>query len=171
MLFEVFQLKTSYGKLICRQRRTKVSNKKEASKGKVNYDAFQCIFDPDSTCCEEDSMDDKDLDYQLPLDLTIGEEKLNGQIRTLNSFLAACGSKRKVSVTMSYTDLSHRVNLRRISLGQIIMQSVTSLIASPNANSLMHDSYRHMKHEEPNIILDGNFRPIRSGIPETYTEA
>ncbi len=40
-------------------------------------------------------MEDKDLDYQPPFGLSIDEEKLNKQITALNSFLSACGSKKK----------------------------------------------------------------------------
>ena len=101
----MFKLKNSYGKLICRKCCTEVSKKTEATSEKLHCDSFERLFDPESVCCVEDSMDDKDLDYQPPFDPSIGEEKLNQQIKTLNSFLSACGSKRKVSVTASYKDL------------------------------------------------------------------
>ena len=118
-LFEVFKLKNSYGKLICRNCRTEVSKKTEATREKLLSDAFRCLFDPESVCCVEDSMDDKDLDYQPPFDLSSGEEKLNEQIKALNSFLSACGSKRQVNVTASYKDLSYRVKLRYVNLVKI----------------------------------------------------
>ncbi len=61
-LFEIFQLKNSYGRLICRQCRTEVSKKTEAKREKLHHDAFECLFDPESVCCEADSMEDDDLD-------------------------------------------------------------------------------------------------------------
>ena len=104
-LFEVFKLKNSNGKLICRNCRMEVSKKTEATREKLHSDSFECLFDPESVCCVEYSMDDKDLGYQPSLDPSIGEEKLNEQIKASNIFLSACGSKRKVNVTASYKDL------------------------------------------------------------------
>ncbi len=53
-LFEVFQLKNSYGKLICRNCRLEVSKKTDATREKLHNDAFQCLFDPESVCCVEE---------------------------------------------------------------------------------------------------------------------
>ena len=111
----------------------------------------------------EDSMEDKDLDYQPPVDFLINEEKSKRQITTLNCFLAACGSKRKVNVTTCYKDLSHRVKLRYVSLVTFSMRAATSLVASNDAPMFMHDSLRNMNSEDSNIALDGNFRQIMSG--------
>ena len=69
----------------------------ETAREELHKDAFECLFDPESICCVEDSMedkDDKDLDHEPPFDLSIDDEKLNEQITALNSFLAACGSKK-----------------------------------------------------------------------------
>ncbi|CAF4892301.1 unnamed protein product, partial [Rotaria sp. Silwood2] len=89
-----------------------VSEKAEVTREKLHSDAFECLFDPDSVCCKEDSIEDKDLDYQPSYDPFIDKEKANEQITAFNSFLSACGSKRRVNVTTSYKDLSHRVKLR-----------------------------------------------------------
>ncbi|CAF2802077.1 unnamed protein product [Rotaria sp. Silwood2] len=116
-------------------------------------------------------MEDQDPDYQSTFDPSIDEEKLNEQRTALNNFLAACGSKRKVSVTTSYKDLSHRVKLRYVSLTKFIMQSATSLMVSNDADMLMHDSFSDFSSGESNIVLDGNFRQIMSGISEAYINA
>ncbi|CAF2500113.1 unnamed protein product [Rotaria sp. Silwood2] len=116
-------------------------------------------------------MEDQDPDYQSTFDPSIDEEKLNEQRTALNNFLAACGSKRKVSVTTSYKDLSHRVKLRYVSLTKFIMQSATSLMVSNDADMLMHDSFSDVSSGESNIVLDGNFRQIMSGISEAYSNA
>ena len=100
----------------------------EASRERLHNDAFECLLYPESVCCKKDSMDDKDLDYQPPYDPSIDEENLNKQIITLNNFLAACGSKRKVHVTTSYNDLSHRVKSRYIGLIRFILISVSPLL-------------------------------------------
>ena len=111
-LFDSFQLKNSYEKLICRCYRGEVSNKNDIMREELYYNACECLFDPESMCCMEDSMEDKDLDYQPPVNFLIDGEKTKRQTIALNWFLAACGSKRKVNVTTSYKDLSHRVKLR-----------------------------------------------------------
>jgi hypothetical protein len=153
-LFEIFQLKNSYGRLICRQCRTEVSKKTEVTREILHNDAFECLFDPESVCCKEDSMEGKDLDYQPPYDPSIDEEKLKEQITALNSFLSACGSKRKVNVTTSYKDLSHRVKLRYIGLAKFILRSAISLMASNDADVLMQDTVNDVNSEESNIVLD-----------------
>jgi len=76
-LFEHFKLRNSYGKLICRKCRTEVLNKTEKAREQLHDDAFECLLDSESVCCLEDSMEDKDLDYQPPFDLSIGEEKFS----------------------------------------------------------------------------------------------
>ena len=161
-LFEVFKLKNSYGKLICPECRMKVSKSAEPTRGKLHGDAFECLFNPESVCCVGNDMDDQDPDYQPPFDPSIDEQRLKEQITALNNFLAACGSKRKVSVTTSYKDLSHRVKLRYVSLTKFIMQSATSLIASNDADRLMHDAFSDVNSGDSNIVLDGNFRQIMS---------
>ncbi|CAF2708218.1 unnamed protein product [Rotaria sp. Silwood2] len=116
-------------------------------------------------------MEDKDLDYQPPFDASIGEEKIKEQLTALNSLLSACGSKRKVNVTTSYKDLSHRVKLRYVSLIKVIMRSATSLVALNDAGMLIYDSFSDINSEDSNILLDGNFRQIMSGVSEAYTGA
>ena len=170
-LFEIFKLKNSYGKLICRDCRPEVSKKMEASRERLHNDAFECLLDPESVCCKKDSMDDKDLDCQPPYDPSIDEEKLNKQIIALNNFLAACGSKRKVHVTTSYNDLSHRVKSRYIGLTRFILISVSSLLTSNDADVLIQDTFNSMNSEESNVVLDGNFRQIMNGVSETYSNA
>ena len=51
------------------------------------------------------------------------------------------------------------------------MQSVTSLMASNDADKLMHNSFIDLTSDESNIVLDGNFRQIMSGISEAYSNA
>ena len=51
------------------------------------------------------------------------------------------------------------------------MRTVTSLVASSDAPMLMHDSLRNMNSEDSNIVLDGNFRQILSGISEACINA
>ncbi|CAF2131507.1 unnamed protein product, partial [Rotaria magnacalcarata] len=119
----------------------------------------------------EDSMEDKDLDYQLPYDPSTGEEKSNEQITALNNFLSACDSKRKVNVTTSYKDLSHCVKLRYVSLIKLITRSTTLFIASDDADMPMNDSFKDVSSENSNIVVDGNFSQIMSGISEAYTSA
>ncbi|CAF1543048.1 unnamed protein product [Rotaria sp. Silwood1] len=148
-----------------------VSNKTGIKKLDLHNNAFECLFDPESICCRNGSMENKDLDYQPPFDPSIGEAKLKEQMIALNSFLFACGSKRKVNVTASYKDLSHLVKLRYVSLVKLITRSATSLIASDDADMLMHDSFKGVNSEDSNIVLDGNFRQIMSGISEAYTNA
>ena len=53
-LFESFNLKNSYGKLICTKCRLEISNKIEIQKLVLQNDAFECLFDPESICCKED---------------------------------------------------------------------------------------------------------------------
>ncbi|CAF5097862.1 unnamed protein product, partial [Rotaria sp. Silwood1] len=113
-------------------------------------------------------MQDKDLDYEPPYDPSIDEEKLKEQIAALNSFLAACSSKRKVHVTTSYKDLSHRVKLRYIGIAKFIFKSVTSVLAQNDADIYMQDTIDDLNNEESNIVLDGNFRQIMSGVSEAY---
>ncbi|CAF2990977.1 unnamed protein product [Rotaria sp. Silwood2] len=148
-----------------------ISDKTEVTREILHNDAFECLFDPESVCCKEDSMEDKDLDYQPPYDPATGKEKLKEQITALNNFLSVCGSKRKVNVTTSYKDLSHRVKLQYVSLVKLITRSATLLIASDDADMLMHDSFKDVNSENSNIVLDGNFRRIMSGISEAYTSA
>ncbi|CAF1510917.1 unnamed protein product [Adineta steineri] len=157
-LFEIFQLKNCYGRLICRRCRGEVSSKANLGREKLHKEAFECLFDDESICSEENPMEDKDLDYQPPFDVSIGEEKVKEQITALNSFLAACDSKSKVNVTTSYKNLSHRVKLRYVRLVKFVMRSVTSLIASDDSNLLIHDCFSDVSTEEMNIVLDGNFR-------------
>ncbi|CAF4552882.1 unnamed protein product [Rotaria sp. Silwood2] len=116
-------------------------------------------------------MEDKDLDYQPPNDPSTDEEKLKEQITALNNFLSACVSKRKLNVTTSYKDLSHRVKLRYISLVKFITRSTTSLIASDDADMLIHDAFSDVNSEDSNIVLDGNFRQIMNGVSEAYINA
>ena len=118
-LFEVFQLKNSYGKFSCKRCQTEISKRTEATREQLHNDAFECLFDPESVCCVEDSIEDKDLDYQQPFDPSINEEKIKEQITALNNFLVACGSKKKVSVTTSYKDLSHRVKIKICKFSEI----------------------------------------------------
>ena len=99
------------------------------------------------------------------------KEKRKEQIAALNSFLSACDSKRKINVTTSYKDLSHRVKLRYVSLIKLITRSATSLVASNDADMLMHDSFSYVNTEDLNIVLDGNFRQIMSGVSEASTSA
>ena len=58
-LFEVFQVKNSYGRLICRQCRTEVSKGTDATREMLHNDAFECLLDPESECCIDDSTEDK----------------------------------------------------------------------------------------------------------------
>ncbi len=168
-LFESFNLRNSYGKLICRECRKEVSEKTETAREKLHSDAFECLFDSESVCCKEDSMKDKDFDYQAPFDPSIGEEKLNEQIIALNSFLSVCSSKRKVNVTTSYKNQSHCVKLRYVSLVKFIMRLATSLMASNDADMTMHDSFSDVNSEDSNIILHGNFRQVMGGVSEAYS--
>ena len=115
------------------------------------------------------TIEDKDIDYEPSFDASTGKEKRKEQIATLNSFLSACGSKRKINVTTSY--LSHRVKLRYVSLIKLITRSATSLVASNDADMLMHDSCSDVNSEDLDIVLDGNFRQIMSGVSEAYTSA
>jgi hypothetical protein len=116
-------------------------------------------------------MEDKDLDYESPYEPIIDEEKLNKQITVLNNFLSARRSKRKVSVTNSNKNLSHRVKLRCIGLVKCTLQSASLLVPSNDADILMCDAYNDVSSEDSNIILDGNFRQVMSGVSETYTNA
>ena len=113
-------------------------------------------------------MKEKDIDYQPPFDTSIAEEKAKEQLIALNSFLSACDSKRKVNVTTLYKDLSHRVQLRYVSLIKFIMQSGTLLVASNDADVLMHHSFSNFNCEDSSIVLDGNFPQIMSGVSEAY---
>ena len=116
-------------------------------------------------------MEDKDIDYQPHFDASTGEEKRKEQIAVLNSFLSACSSKGKLNVTMSYKDLSHRIKLRYVSLIKLITRSATLLVASNDADMLMHDSFSDVNSEIFNIVSDGNFRQIMSGVSEAYISA
>ena len=156
-LFESFNLRNSYGKLICTKCRLEISNKTEIKRLDLQNDTFECLFDPKSVCCEEDSMEDKEIDYQPPFHASTGKEKRKEQIAALNSFISAFGSKRKINVTTSYQDLSHHVKLRYVSLIKLITRSATSLIASNDADMLMHDSFSDVNSEDLNIVLAGNF--------------
>ena len=179
-LFEVFKVKHSYGNLICRRCRTGVSNKAEGIRENLHNDAFECLFNLESNCCLEDSaddpmedcvvdcMEDEDLDYQPPIESSIDEEKLKQQVLALNNFLSVCGITKKVKVAKSYKNLSHRVKLRYIGLGKTIIQAMTSLIASDDADAYTLDILNHVSISEPNIVLDGNFRHVMTGIAETY---
>ena len=51
------------------------------------------------------------------------------------------------------------------------MRSATSLIASNDADMLMHDAFSDVNTEDSNIVLDGNFRQIMSGISEACSNA
>jgi hypothetical protein len=170
-LFEIFQLKNSYGRLICRNCRTEVSNKTELGKENLHNDAFECLFDPESICCVKDAQEGKDPDYGPLVDPVIGEEQLNEEIRVLNNFLSACGSKRNISVTKSYKDLSDRVKLRYIRLGEFLMRSMAFVIASDDGDIYTQDVFNNMSIVGSNVVLDGNFRQVMSGISEAYVNA
>ncbi|CAM2730527.1 unnamed protein product, partial [Rotaria socialis] len=43
----------------------------------THSDAFNCVFNPESLCCEEDFMEDDDPDYQPPHDNSIEAGKLS----------------------------------------------------------------------------------------------
>jgi hypothetical protein len=116
-------------------------------------------------------MESEDLDYQPSHDPSTDVEKLNRQLAALNSSLSVCGSKRKVSVTASYKDLSHRIKLRYVGSAKFIMQSATSLMTTNDPYLLMHDVSGDLNSGEPNIVLDGNFRQIMSGVSEAYSSA
>ena len=148
-----------------------VSSKIDIKKLDLHNDAFECLFDPESICCKEDSIENKDFDYQPPVDASICEEKIKEQITALSNFLSACDSKRKVNVTTSYKDLSHRVKLGYISLVKLIIRSATSLMALNDVDMLMHDSFSDVNSEESNIVLDENFSQVMSGVSEAYTTA
>ena len=60
-LFEIFKLKNSYGKFVCRYCRPEVSKKMEALRERLHNDAFACLLDPESVCCKKDSMNNKIL--------------------------------------------------------------------------------------------------------------
>ena len=166
-LCEIFHLKNSFGKLICRNCQVAVSNKTDETRKLLYQEAFECLFDPESICCAEDSIKDRDVNYEPPHDLLINEN-LNERITALNNFLAACASKKAVNVTESYKGLSHRVKPKYIRLVKFIMQSATSLIASDDAGMLMRDSFGDIRNEHSNIVLDGKFRQIMHGISEAY---
>ncbi|CAF1490257.1 unnamed protein product, partial [Rotaria sordida] len=51
------------------------------------------------------------------------------------------------------------------------MRSATSLVASNDADMLMHDSFSDISSGDSNIVLDGNFRQIMSGVSEAYSNA
>ncbi|CAF1548365.1 unnamed protein product [Adineta ricciae] len=175
-LFEVFQVKNSFGKLICRDCRGEVAKKTDSVREELHNDAFNCIFDIESLCCEDlmeqdDDKVDNDFDYQPLYDFSFGSETLKEQTAALNNFLTACGSKNKVTVTTSYKDLSHRVKLRYVRLFRSITQLVAKLMTSEDASMLMHDSFRDYGEDESNIVLDGNFRQVMNGIKEAYANA
>ena len=78
---------------------------------------------------------------------------------------------KKVNITTSYKDLSHRVKLRYGSLAKFITRSVVSLMTSNDPNMLMHDMLSDMNSEESHIIVDGNFRQIMTGVSQVYSNA
>ena len=170
-LFEQYRIRNSYGKLICRQCRAAVSSKTENAREILHIDAFECLFDVHSSCCLEDPMEDNDVDYHPPFDHSGSEEQRKKQIAAMNTFLSSVQSNKKVSVTKSYKNLSHRVKLRYINLGKVIIQSMATLIASDDADSYIQDVLNHLDSKEPNIVLDGNFRQVMSGIVEAYNNA
>lgn len=178
-LFEAFQFKHSYGRLICRQCRTEVSKKTVPIRENLHSDAFACLFDPESLCCTEDPMEDpiedpmedSDSDYHPFHDPSNDVEISNEQLSALNSFLAACGSKRKVNVTASYKDLSHRVQLRYVGLVKFIIQSVASLMTRNDPDMLLRDVFSDMSSEEPDVVLNGSLRQVMLGISEAYGNA
>ncbi|CAF2802116.1 unnamed protein product [Rotaria sp. Silwood2] len=51
------------------------------------------------------------------------------------------------------------------------MRSATLLIASNDVDMLIHDSFKDVNSANSNIVLEGNFRQIMSGISEGYTNA
>ena len=67
-----------------------------------------------------------------------------------------------------YRNLSHRVKLRYIGLGKIIIQAVASVIASDDAEAYISDIFNHVSSGEPDVVLDGNFRQVMTGISEAY---
>ena len=52
-----------------------------------------------------------------------------------------------------------------------LYEVATLLVASNDAPMLIHDSLRNMNSEDSNIVLDGNFRQIMSGVSEAYINA
>ena len=109
------------------------------------------------------------LDYQPLYAPSIDDEKVNKQIVALNSFLSACGSKRKVHMTTSYKDLSHHVKSGYIGLSKFILRSALSLLTSNDAYVLIQDTLNSMNNEGLNAVLDGNFRQIMNGISKAYS--
>lgn len=170
-LFEVFQMKNSYGKLICRDCRSEIYKKVDETREEVHNDAFECIFDPESLCCKEESVEDDDFDYQPPDDIVSDEDLLKEKIMSLNTLLSACGSKKKINVTTSYRNLSHRVKLRYVGLAKFILRSVTSVMAPNDADVLLQDVTNDVNTKELSVVLDGNFRQIMGGISEAYSNA
>jgi len=58
-LFEIFNMKNSYGKLICPRCRNQLAKSDDLSRVELHNDAFACLFGSESPCC----MESEDLDY------------------------------------------------------------------------------------------------------------
>ena len=92
-------------------------------------------------------------------------------IRSVNWMFGRAGTKKDKPVTTSYNYLSHRVKSRYIGLNRFILISVSSLLTSNDADVLIQDTFNNMNSEEPNVVLDGNFRQIMNGVSEAYSNA
>ena len=171
-LFEVFRVKHSYGKLICRQCRDEVVKKQQLGKIDLHIDAFACVLDSESFCCKKN----KDPDYQPFFDSQVvdGEdenEKVKEQREVLNKLLDVFRSRKRILCTESYKSLSHRVKLRYINMTKFLLTSITSFIAKGDGKMLMHDSCKGLISDDSNLKLDGNFCQVLTGISEAYNIA
>ena len=171
ILFEAFGVRNSYGKLICRDCREKISKQVNVNSEELHKEAFECVFDEDSICCVDDLMNDKDLDYVPPPDVLSNELKLKEQRVILNSFLTTCGSNKRVYIIEAYSDLSHRVQLRYVNLLKFIVRSVANIMAPYDASELLQDFSSGMTEDNSHVVVDGSFRQVMNGVSEAYTNA
>ena len=184
-IHSLFNLKHSYGELICWTCRRGYDNYRNAyiskqvsriikiRKSRQNTTIDNQIADEDNSHAralprEESSNVDTDSDE----DFVLSDDKEATQMlrKDLDHLLDLCGNKSRTWVTQNYREMTGQIRINYLSRARSIISSVLSIMAPHDVDQLKDDLFED--HIDQHLVkLDGHFLSIMQGVSEAYKNA
>jgi hypothetical protein len=156
ILFEKFQLRRTYGKVICRYCQNDLCQLAHDEKEKL---------DPESEADSSEDEHESDLEYSYE-----DEEVLLRKKEILQNLLKTCQSDTKVWQALDYHKLSEQSQTKFLSRTRSIIRSVLSICA-PNNTDDVYTELMNESESNDTCVLDDKFCSVMKGVAQAYYNA